>query len=159
MTNSLWERSSSRISRSGREAIALADVEARRLDDNHVGTEHIVLGLLALQDCQAAGVLASLGVTSDAFAGVLEPEEGRSPEGPIPLTPRADRILEIAAEEADRLGDETISTAHVLLGVVGESLEWTKPGPHHLREAGRRLSFTLEDVRRAATASREQVEP
>ena len=75
------------------------------------------------------------------------------------MTPRALRILEMAVAEADRLGDETIRTVHVLLGVVDESLEWTQPGPHHLRKAGERLGFTLEDVRLTALKCRDAGEP
>jgi ATP-dependent Clp protease ATP-binding subunit ClpC len=159
MAASLWERASSRISRPCRDAVTLAEAEARRLDNYHVGTEHIVLGLLAQDGCQAASALAELGVTREAFEGVLESEEGTSPEGPIPMTPRALRILDLAVVDADDLGDLKIGTAHVLLGTVDESLEWTKPGPHHLKKVGERLGFMFDDVRRAAIASRERVEP
>lgn len=154
----MWEGSHARTE-SSRIAIASAEQEARKLDDNHVGTEHIVLGLLAQLGSQAATALTALGVSRTEFLLVLNAEEGTSPVGDIPMTPRAIRILELSIHEAGRLGDEVVGTAHLLLGVVGESLEWLEPGPHHLRSVGERLGFTLEDVRQAAVESRAATEP
>jgi ATP-dependent Clp protease ATP-binding subunit ClpA len=158
MTESVWRRASSRISLPCSSAVTLAEAEARRLDDNHVGTEHIMLGLLAVDGCQAASALAELSVRRESFESVLQAEEGQSPEGPIPFAPRGLRILDVAIVEADGLADQKIGTAHILLGVVSESLEWSKPGPHHLRTVAEKLGFTLDDVRRTATASPERVE-
>jgi ATP-dependent Clp protease ATP-binding subunit ClpA len=159
MTGRLWERSRSRLSASCRSIESRAQGEARQRDDNHVGTEHIVLALISQTNGSAASALAALHLGREDFVSVLDDEEGVSPDGTIPMTPRARRILELAVGEADRLGDETIRTFHVLLGVVDESLKWRQPGPHHLRTAGERLGFTLEDVREMALGCRGASEP
>src|SRR5215470_928976 len=80
--------------------LARAEAEARARDDNHVGTEHLVLGLYALGDTTAGRALESLGISRQVFADQLECEEGPSPSGAIPLTPRAQMILGLAGVEA-----------------------------------------------------------
>jgi ATP-dependent Clp protease ATP-binding subunit ClpC len=125
-----------------------AQTEARLADDNHVGTEHIVLAILALEQSVGARALRKLGITREVFLAQLYDEDGSSPPGRIPHTPRADRILALAAEVADG----SVTSGHILLGVVAESKEWQsggRPGPHHLREAAAAVGKTLEDVRRA----------
>jgi hypothetical protein len=75
-----------------------AEAEARGRDDNHVGTEHLVLGLYAVGETTARRVLESLGIRREIFAGQLECEAGPSPSGAIPLTPRARMILGLAGK-------------------------------------------------------------
>jgi ATP-dependent Clp protease ATP-binding subunit ClpC len=128
--------------------VELAQREARLADENHVGTEHIVLAILALEQSAGARALRELGITREVFVAQLYEEEGSSPPGRIPHTPRTDRILALAAEVADG----PITSGHLLLGVVAESEEWQasgRPGPHHLREAATAVGKSLEDVQRA----------
>jgi ATP-dependent Clp protease ATP-binding subunit ClpC len=120
------------------------------LDENHVGTEHVVLGLLADHEGIAATALTSLGITRRVFLRQLHEEKGDSPVGRIPITPRALKIIALAGVEADHFGHRFISTGHVLLGVVRESEEWAasgKAGPHHLQKAAETVGHTLADVR------------
>jgi ATP-dependent Clp protease ATP-binding subunit ClpA len=113
-----------------------AQVQSRRLDDNHVGTEHVVLGVLAT-DRDIAAMLAGIGITEDIFRAQLFDEPGPSPEGKIPMTVRAQMILGFAQSAAAGDGG-AISPRHLMLGVIAESLDWRErgfDGPHHLEEA------------------------
>jgi ATP-dependent Clp protease ATP-binding subunit ClpA len=128
-----------------------AQAEARARDDNHVGTEHLVLGLYALGDTAARRTLEALGVSRQVFADRLEREEGPSPSGEIPLTPRARMILGLAGVEAARTASGEVQPEHILLGVVRESEKWQatgRPGPHHLCAAAQAVGVTLTDVER-----------
>lgn len=136
-----------------REVLHAAQVEARREDDNHVGTEHIVLGMLGVSGCLAARALAQLGVTRAVLVQQRHLEEGPSPPGVIPYTPRANRIIVLGGENARANGTARVNSAHLLLGVVAESEEWEasgRAGVHHLRDAARAVGTTLAEVRRAA---------
>src|SRR5262249_56637782 len=116
-----------------------AEAESRARDDNHVGTEHLVLGLYALGETTARRALESLGITRQVFTGQLECEEGPSPSGTIPLTPRAQMILGLAGEEANGAASGEIQPEHLLLGVIRESEKWQASGqasPEHLSAAG-----------------------
>ncbi len=126
-----------------------AQAEAHARDDNHVGTEHLVLGLYSLGETTARRTLESLGITRQVFADQLECEEGHSPSGNIPLTPRAQVIIGLAGVEATRTASGAVEPEHVLLGVVRESEKWEstgKPGPHHLRAAAQSVGVTLAEV-------------
>jgi ATP-dependent Clp protease ATP-binding subunit ClpA len=128
-----------------------AEAEARARDDNHVGTEHLVLGLYALGDTPARHALESLGISRQAFIDQLEHEEGPSPSGPIPLTPRARMILGLAGAEATAAASSEVQPEHLLLGVIWESKKWQatgKAGPHHLRAAAATVGVTLADIER-----------
>jgi len=132
----------------------LAEEAARALDDNHVGTEHVVLGLFAGAR-EMASALSEIGVTPALFEAQLFDEPGTAPDGPIPLTPRSLRILGFALEEAEEHGSRTIEPPHVLLGVIAESEYWRSQrsdGPHHLAQAAAAAGITLRDVRDAALA-------
>lgn len=145
-------RVADRLSPEGKAVLERAQNEARLADDNHVGTEHIVLGILALEESVGARALKKLGITRDVLVAQRYEEEGHSPAGPIPRTPRANRILVLAAEASDVRGDSSVASAHLLLGAVAESEEWQasgRGGPHHLRDAAAAVGKTLEDVRRA----------
>jgi ATP-dependent Clp protease ATP-binding subunit ClpA len=128
-----------------------AEAEARARDDNHVGTEHLVLGLYGLGETTARRILESLGISREVFADRLECEAGPSPGGDIPLTPRARMIIGLAGVEAARTASGEVQPEHLLLGVIRESEKWQatgKPGPHHLRAAAQAVGVTLADIER-----------
>jgi ATP-dependent Clp protease ATP-binding subunit ClpC len=106
-----------------RRVVVLAQEEARMLGHNHIGTEHLLLGLLREQSGGAAEVLASAGVTLDAaraqVAEIAVPGD-KAPAGHIPFTPRAKRILELSLREALELNQGSIRPEHVLLGLIRE---------------------------------------
>jgi ATP-dependent Clp protease ATP-binding subunit ClpA len=128
-----------------------AEAEARARDDNHIGTEHLVLGLYALGDTAARRALEAAGISRQVFAARLECEEGPSPSGEIPLTPRARMILGLAGVQAARTGLGGVQPEHILLGVIRESEQWQatgRAGPHHLRAAAQAVGVTLADIER-----------
>jgi ATP-dependent Clp protease ATP-binding subunit ClpC len=129
-----------------------AEAEARARDDNHVGTEHLVLALYALGETTARHALESLGISRQVFTDQLEHEEGPSPSGEIPFTPRARMIVGLAAVEAARTASHEVLPVHLLLGVIRESEKWEatgKAGPHHLRAAAQAVGATLADLERS----------
>jgi ATP-dependent Clp protease ATP-binding subunit ClpC len=106
-----------------RQVVVFAQDEARGLKHNYIGTEHLLLGLLREEAGGAFRVLASLDVGLEAVrdevvAVVGVGEHGVS--GAIRFTPRAKRVLELAAREAQALRHEFIATEHVLLGIARE---------------------------------------
>jgi len=106
-----------------RRVVVLAQDEARRLDHNYIGTEHILLGLIHEGDGIAAQALQSLGISLDAVRQQVEEIIGRgqqAPVGHIPFTPRAKKVLELSLSESLQLGQDYIGTEHVLLGLVRE---------------------------------------
>jgi len=110
-----------RFTESAREVGRDAQKVARELGHAHVGTEHELLGLLADSDSDAGRALRSLGVTADrARARVLEivPSADRRPEGPIPFTQEAKKVLELSLRESLSLGHRNITSGHVLLGLT-----------------------------------------
>jgi ATP-dependent Clp protease ATP-binding subunit ClpA len=124
-----------------------AERQSRQLDDNHVGTEHVVLGVLTV-DPGIAGIFARNGVTQEAFRAQLFEEPGPSPEGPIPLTPRAHMILGFARSAAEGDGG-AISPRHLMLGVIAESRDWRErgfDGPHHLEQAAAAAGTNLVTI-------------
>jgi ATP-dependent Clp protease ATP-binding subunit ClpC len=128
-----------------------AEAEARARADNHVGTEHLVLGLYALGETTARCALESLGISRQVFADQLEFEAGPSPSGEIPLTPRARLIIGLAGGEAARTASGEIQPEHLLLAVIRESEKWQatgKAGPHHLLAAALAVGVTLAEVER-----------
>jgi ATP-dependent Clp protease ATP-binding subunit ClpA len=123
-----------------------AQTQSRRLDDNHVGTEHIVLGVLTT-DHQIAAQLAATGITESLFRAQLFDEPGPSPGGKIPLTVRAQMILGFARSAAGDGG--AISPRHLMLGVIAESRDWRKrgfDGPHHLEQAATAAGASLSGI-------------
>ena len=102
-----------------RRVVVLAQEEARLLNHNYIGTEHLLLGLICEDEGVAARVLESLDVSlEDARVQVEEiiGPGGQSPSGHIPVTPRAKKVLEMALREALQLGHNYIGTEHILLG-------------------------------------------
>jgi ATP-dependent Clp protease ATP-binding subunit ClpC len=103
-------------------AVAFAQEEARQLNHDHVGTEHVLAGLLREDRGAAAQVLEASGVTLDAVRERIEALAGHGqapPRGHIPFTPRAKKGFELALREAVRLG-RNIGTGHLLLGLIGQ---------------------------------------
>jgi len=113
-----------RFTNRARRVIVLAQDEARLLGHNYVGTEHILLGLLAEGHGVAARALESLGISLDAVRQQVEEIIGRGREGPpeghIPFTPRAKKVLELSLRESLDLGHTYIGTEHILLGLIRE---------------------------------------
>ena len=97
--------------------------EARRLQHNYIGTEHILLGLLRDGNGVAARALHALGITGEAARQqVLDiiGEGQQQPSGHIPFTPRAKKVLELALRESVRMGHMYIGSEHILLGLMRE---------------------------------------
>jgi excisionase family DNA binding protein len=106
-----------------RRVLSLAQVEAQRFNHNYIGTEHFLLGLVREGDGIAAKVLNNLGVTLDQARQRVEFIIGRGDRivlGEIGLTPRARNVIELAVDEAARLGHHYIGTEHLLLGLLRE---------------------------------------
>jgi ATP-dependent Clp protease ATP-binding subunit ClpC len=106
-----------------RRVVVLAQEEARNLDHNYIGTEHILLGLLREGDGVAAKALAAMGISLDAARQRVEDIIGRGQQemsGHIPFTPRAKKVLELSLREAHQLGHNYIGTEHILLGLIRE---------------------------------------
>ena len=105
-----------------RETVILAQREARALNHNYIGTEHILLGLIRESGTVAGRVLAGLGVTMDAAQREIEAIVGRgkveSPQGHIPFSPRAKKVLELSLREALQLGHNYIGPEHILLALI-----------------------------------------
>ncbi|MDX6396314.1 MAG: ATP-dependent Clp protease ATP-binding subunit ClpC [Streptosporangiaceae bacterium] len=106
-----------------RRVVVLAQDEARRLDHNYIGTEHILLGLVQEGEGVAAQALEALGIGLAAVRQQVEEIVGRgkdAPGGHIPFTPRAKKVLELSLREALQLGHDYIGTEHILLGLIRE---------------------------------------
>ena len=103
--------------------IVLSQEEARRLGHNVVGTEHMLLGLIAEGEGVAAKALLALGINIDKVRAEVEKiiGKGEAPtQGQIGFTPRSKRVLELAFDEARQLGHTYIGTEHILLGLIRE---------------------------------------
>jgi hypothetical protein len=106
-----------------RKVLTLAQDEAQRFNHHYIGTEHILLGLLRVEDGVACRVLQGMGVELDKARTAVEFIVGRGDlpiVGEVGLTPRAKRVIELAIDEARGLGHNYIGTEHLLLGLVRE---------------------------------------
>ena len=106
-----------------RRVVVLAQEEARMLNHNYIGTEHILLGLIHEGEGVAAKSLESLGISLEGVRSQVEEIIGQgqqAPSGPIPFTPRAKRVLELCQEAAKELRHNYIGTEHLLLGLIRE---------------------------------------
>jgi len=115
----LFERFTDRA----RRVLVLAQEEARLLNHNFIGTEHILLGLIHEGEGVAAKALESLGISLEAVREKVEETigpAGSSSTGSPPFTPRAKKVLELSLREALQLGHNYIGTEHMLLGLVRE---------------------------------------
>ena len=112
-----------RFTERARRVLTLAQEEAQRLNHNYIGTEHLLLGLVREQEGVAARVLKNLGLNPDQVRKAVENTVGRGRRtmmGQTGLTPRTKRVIELAVDEARRMGHHYIGTEHLLLGLVRE---------------------------------------
>jgi ATP-dependent Clp protease ATP-binding subunit ClpA len=112
-----------RFSDRARRVVVLAQEEARMLNHDYIGTEHMLLGLLREGEGVASGALESVGISLQAVRQQVQEIIGpgqQAPSGHIPFTPRAKKVLELARREADALGHSYIGTEHILLGLIRE---------------------------------------
>ncbi len=112
-----------RFSDRARRVVVLAQEEARMLNHNYIGTEHLLLGLIQEGEGVAAKALESMGISLEAVREQVEEIIGRGsspPTGHIPFTPRAKKVLELSLREALQLGHNYIGTEHILLGLIRE---------------------------------------
>jgi ATP-dependent Clp protease ATP-binding subunit ClpC len=141
-----------RFTERARRVVVLAQEESRLLSHNYIGTEHLLLGLLAEREGVAARALESLNVTLDAAREQVEEIIGpgqQQPHGHIPFTPRAKKILELSLREALTMGSEVIDTQHLLLGLVDEG---DGVGAQILRRVGANAQTVREAVTRLVNA-------
>ncbi len=132
-----------------RRVVVFAQEEARLLDHNYVGTEHILLGLIREGEGVAAKALESLGISLEAVRLQTEEIVGRGlqpPEGHIRFTPCAKKGLELALRESLQMGHTYIGTEHILLGL-------TREGQGVAAQVLTRLGGDLDRVRRQVIAS------
>jgi ATP-dependent Clp protease ATP-binding subunit ClpC len=106
-----------------RRVVVLAQEEARHFDHNYIGTEHLLLGLLANADDPIAELLTAMDCGLDDARANVEQIIGmgtNAPSGHIPFTPRAKKVLELSLRESLKIGDDYIGTGHILLGLLRE---------------------------------------
>ncbi|CAG0959125.1 partial ATP-dependent Clp protease ATP-binding subunit ClpC, partial [Gammaproteobacteria bacterium] len=133
-----------RFTQRARRVLAFAQEEAERLNHSYIGTEHLLLGLLREETGVAGKVLRDLNVSSERVTELVERITGpgrRAPFSKIDLTPRTKRVIELAVEEARRLGQHYIGTEHLLLGLV-------RQGDGVAIDILRQLSVSPEAIRR-----------
>ncbi len=126
-----------------RRVVVLAQSEARMLNHNYIGTEHLLLGLIHEGEGVAARALEQLDISLAAVQQRVEEVIGRGdqpPTGHIPFTPRAKKVLELSLREALRIGHNYIGTEHLLLGLIRE-------GEGVAAQVLRQLGADLERVR------------
>ena len=112
-----------RFTERARRVIILAQAEAKRLNHSEVGTEHILLGIIREGEDVASKVLESLNINPERVRVEIESAIGRGERTPyeeVAFTPRARKVLELALDEARRLGHNSIGTEHLLLGLIRE---------------------------------------
>src|SRR5688572_16624251 len=117
------DRMFERFTDRARRVVVLAQEEARLLNHNYIGTEHLLLGLIHEGEGLAAKALETLGLSLEQVRAQVEDMIGvgsATPQGHIPFTPRAKKVLELSLREALQLGHNYISTEHILLGILRE---------------------------------------
>lgn len=157
-----------RFTQRARRVLSLAHEEAEKLNHNHIGTEHLLLGLIREEGGVAGRVLRELGLAPARVKDVVErlTGVGRHKGGRIVLAPGTEQVLQIAIEEARRMGHHYIGTEHLLLGLVhrGEGVGidvLRKLGitPEQIRRQTRRIlqeSPTRRTARQAGATRKEQ---
>jgi ATP-dependent Clp protease ATP-binding subunit ClpC len=112
-----------RFTERARRVVVYAQEEARVLNQSYIGTEHLLLGLIREEDGTAVKVFRTLNVSPEDIRSQVEELGGfgaHRPEGHIPFTPRAKKVLELSLRESLQLGHNYIGTEHILLGMVRE---------------------------------------
>ncbi len=107
-----------RFTERARKAVVAAQEEARGLGCAHIDTEHLLLGLISVEDGVAARVLAAFGIADRGEVRARVSRGDAAPAGQIPFTPHAKKALELALREALSIGHNYIGTEHVLLGIA-----------------------------------------
>jgi ATP-dependent Clp protease ATP-binding subunit ClpC len=136
-----------RFTERARKVVFLAQQEAARLGHNVVGTEHLLLGLVAEGEGIAAKALEVLNIDLKTIRAEVERIIGSgeaNPFGEIPFTPRAKRVLELAVEEGRQMGHNYVGTEHILLGLIRE-------GEGVAAQVLRNLGAELDTVRKQVT--------
>src|ERR687885_1972907 len=113
-----------KFTKRARRVLTFAQEEAQRLNHNYIGTEHLLLGLIREEEGLAAKVLRDLGLDQTRVRQVIEEIVGRGQAAPgtrLSLTPRTKRVIELAVDEARRMGAHYICPEHLLLGLIRES--------------------------------------
>src|SRR5258708_2409906 len=135
-----------RFTDQARQVVTLAQEEARMLKHNRIGTEHILLGLIQVDDGVAAESLESLGISLAAVREQVEeiigPGRWAAPVN-IPYAPQAKKVLDMSLREALALGHHTIGTEHILLGLIREG---ESPAAQVLATLGADLSRVRQQV-------------
>lgn len=143
-----------RFTEQSRRVVVLAQEEARMLGHNHIGSEHLLLGLLHEQGSIAADVLASAGITVEAARSQVEelagPGDKLPPSGHIPFTQRAKKILELSLREALEQRKTYIGTEHILLALMRDS---DGTGARVLERLGGSLPALRQQVLEASEAA------
>lgn len=138
---------SNRFTERAERVILIAEEEAKRLNHDYVGTEHVLLGLIALAEGVAAQVLHDLGVDLRKIRQEIEHIVGSGDHamllGNIPFTPRAKKVLEFAVEEAQNLGQNYVGTEYLLLGLIREE---DGIAAQVLESLGVRLDIVREEI-------------
>ncbi|MBL7184169.1 MAG: ATP-dependent Clp protease ATP-binding subunit [Anaerolineae bacterium] len=136
-----------RFTRKARHVLTLAQEEAQRLHHGYIGTEHLLLGLIGEKNGMASKVLKGLGVKPKRVQQIIERMSGPSRQasfGKVYLTPRTKQVIELAFDEARRLGHHYIGTEHLLLGLV-------RQGDGVAVDVLKRLGVSLDRVRTETT--------
>lgn len=144
-----------RFTEGARRVVVLAQEEARLLNHNYIGTEHLLLGLVAEGEGVGARALAALDISLSSVRAQVEEIVGRGKAelvGHIPFTPRAKKVLELSLLEARELGDQYIGTEHLLMGLVRE-------GEGVAAQVLRTLGVDADDIRRTVILSGEAERP
>jgi len=147
-----------RFTERARRVVVFAQEEARDLNHDHIGTEHLLLGLMRDADSVAARALQGLDIGQDAVREQVTEIIGRGqwpPSGHIPFTPRAKKVLELSLREALQLNHNYIGTEHILLGLVGEG---EGVAAQVLVKLGGNLAVVREKVIEIIPAAAENVE-
>ena len=139
-----------KFSERARRVLTLAQEEAQRFNHNYIGTEHILLGLVREEEGVGAKVLVNLGAGLSKVRSAVEFIIGRGEKpasGEIGLTPRAKRVIELAIDEARRLGHNYIGTEHLLLGLIREGEGGAAEGRGVAADVLDSFGITLERTR------------
>jgi ATP-dependent Clp protease ATP-binding subunit ClpC len=135
-----------RLTQSAKTALELSQQSAAEMGHSYVGSEHLLLGLSNEGSGVAAKVLRDNGIDSQMITELIEKRSGRGDSGEIPpqgLTPRAKRVIEIAAAQAQQMGHNYIGTEHMLLGIIRE---YNSAGAEILRQTGADLNKIYTDI-------------
>jgi ATP-dependent Clp protease ATP-binding subunit ClpC len=137
-----------RFTQEARQVVVCAQMEARELRHNYIGTEHILLGFWSNTELGAGAALTALGLSADYVREQVTAIIGMGEEattGQIPFTPRAKKVMELGLREAHSLGHSQIESLHLLLGLVREN---EGVGMRVLHESG----VSSEQIRETAIA-------